>query len=186
MSTVAPTGFNSPLYLNDQQTTGSVRTPKKMLDQEDFLKLLAVQFQTQDPMKPIEDTAFIAQMAQFSSLDQMNQLRKDQQMMTSAAYLGRTVTVQDPKGKLTTGLVSAIDNSGSAPALVINGTSHPMSSVKRIEPSALVPGTGGTNGTGGTDNGGSANPSANPAPVNPYNPLPNLLNSIRDRVTFGQ
>lgn len=180
MSSVAATsGFTSPTFLNDQQTTAASRSPKKVLDQEDFLKLLAVQFQTQDPMKPIEDTAFIAQMAQFSSLDQMNQLRKDQQMMTSSAYLGRIVTVQTPQGKLVTGQVSAIDNLGSSPALVINGTTYPTSAIKRIEPSTT---------SGGNDEpGGSTNPTTPPAtaPVNPYNSLPGILNSVRDRINLG-
>ena len=43
---------------------------QKTLGSDDFMKLLAVQFKTQDPMKPMEDTAFIAQMAQFTSLSQ--------------------------------------------------------------------------------------------------------------------
>jgi flagellar basal-body rod modification protein FlgD len=123
-------------------------------------------------MKPIEDTAFIAQMAQFSSLEQMSQLRRDQQMMTSAGYLGRTVTVQDFNGELFTGQVTAIDNTSGVPSLVINGTNYAMTSVKRIEPGTSLP----TNGNGTP---------VYQAPVNPYDPLPNILSLIRDRVTQG-
>lgn len=132
MSIAINSNASSPAFLNDQ-TIGLVRAPKKVLEQEDFLKLLAVQFSAQDPMKPMEDTSFIAQMAQFSSLEQSNQMRKDQQMLTSNGYLGRSVTVQDQMGKLLTGTVTAVDNSGTAPALVINGTNYPLSAVKRIE-----------------------------------------------------
>ncbi len=176
MSTVAATSTaTSPTFLNDQNTT-SIRAPKKVLDQDDFLKLLAVQFSTQDPMKPMEDTAFIAQMAQFSSLEQSKQTAKNQQMQTGNGYLGRNVTVQDSAGKLFTGMVSAIDNTGSAPALVINGTNYPLSSVKRVEVATTTP----------------TPPSTPPPTNNPYQPsvntseqFPKLYTLIRDRITQG-
>ncbi|MBI2516376.1 MAG: hypothetical protein HYV95_05615 [Opitutae bacterium] len=133
MSVSAVTGVSPSSAANDSRT-GPVRTPKQVLGQEDFLKILSVQFQQQDPMKPMEDTAFIAQMAQFTSLEQMTQLRKDQQMLTANAYLGRNVTVQDENGKPVTGLVSALDNSGKELALIIGDKSYPLSAVKRIEP----------------------------------------------------
>ena len=143
----------TPAFLNGQ-TTSAVRAPVKVLGQQDFLTLLATQFKTQDPMKPMEDTSFIAQMAQFTSLQQMSQMSKDQQMLTSASYLGKNVTVEDASGKSTTGQVTAIDNSGAAPSLVINGTSYPLSFIKRIEttqadttstpPASIDPASGGT------------------------------------------
>ena len=173
MSTSAVT--SSPTFLNDQ-TMGPIRAPKKVLDQEDFLKLLAVQFQTQDPMKPMEDTAFIAQMAQFSSLEQASQTRKDQQMMTSTAYLGRNVTVEDGLGHQITGVVTAVDNSGSVPALVINGTNYPLKSVKRVEPS-------GTTTTTPTETPPTGTP-ADPA-LNTSEQFPKIYTLIRDRVTQG-
>ena len=129
----------TPSVLNNQ-TTSTARTPTKVLGQQDFLTLLAKQFQTQDPMKPMDDTAFIAQMAQFTSLQQMTQLTQSQQMLTGSSYLGLNVTVQDAaSGVKTTGVVSAIDNSGTTPALVINGTSYPMSQIKNVQlPSAAA------------------------------------------------
>lgn len=126
----------------------AARTPKQTLGSEDFMKILAVQFQAQDPMKPMEDTAFIAQMAQFSALEQSNSLvqqmtllRAEQQQLTAAGYLGRSVTVENGDGEPVTGEVTAIDNSGAAPALVIGGANYPLSSVRRIEPAVVQPPT---------------------------------------------
>jgi flagellar basal-body rod modification protein FlgD len=121
-------------------TQGLVRARKTALGSEDFMKLLAVQFQSQDPMKPMEDTAFIAQMAQFSSLEQSNALvkemgllRSDQQNIAAAGFLGRVVTVEDVDGLPVTGEVTAVENTGSGPTLVIDGTQYPLSTVRRVE-----------------------------------------------------
>jgi flagellar basal-body rod modification protein FlgD len=83
-------------------------------------------------MQPMDDTAFIAQTAQFTSLQQMTQLSQQQALMTSTGYVGRTVTIQNNDGSQITGLVSAIDNSGTDPAVVINGTSYPLTAIKNI------------------------------------------------------
>jgi flagellar basal-body rod modification protein FlgD len=117
------------------------RLPQKVLGQNDFLKLLATQFRTQDPMKPMEDTAFIAQMAQFSSLEQssamaqtITALRADQLRATANSYLGHSVTVDAGEGRTAAGAVAAIDVSGPEPRLVIGGASYPLSAVLRVEP----------------------------------------------------
>lgn len=120
------------------------RTRQKVLGQEDFLKILAVQFKSQDPMKPMEDTAFIAQMAQFSSLEQssalvrdMTLLRADQQRMTANSYLGHRVTVEGPEG-LVAGEVSAIETGTGGPQLVVAGRPYPLSSVLQVEPGTVT------------------------------------------------
>lgn len=50
------------------------REAKKELGKDEFLKILAAQFRGQNPLDPINDTEFIAQMAQFSSLEQLQNI----------------------------------------------------------------------------------------------------------------
>ncbi|MDR5658265.1 flagellar hook capping FlgD N-terminal domain-containing protein [Serpentinicella sp. ANB-PHB4] len=52
------------------------RTFNNDMDKDAFLKLLVTQLQNQDPLSPMEDREFIAQMAQFSSLEQMQNLNE--------------------------------------------------------------------------------------------------------------
>ncbi|HQU09483.1 MAG TPA: flagellar hook capping FlgD N-terminal domain-containing protein, partial [Opitutales bacterium] len=47
------------------------------LNGDDFLKILTVQLTHQDPLEPMKDTSFIAEMANFTSLERMNELSKN-------------------------------------------------------------------------------------------------------------
>ncbi|MHB1159412.1 MAG: flagellar hook capping FlgD N-terminal domain-containing protein [Chloroflexota bacterium] len=59
------------------------------LGKEDFLQLLLAQLKNQDPMNPMQDTQFIAQMAQFSSLERMQELDKRMEMLLQVEQLGQ-------------------------------------------------------------------------------------------------
>lgn len=129
------------LAASADDTAGASRIPQKVLGQNDFLKLLATQFQKQDPMKPMEDTAFIAQMAQFSALEQTSGLARDlaamraeQQRTAANSYLGHRVTIDSGKGATLTEAVTAIDVSGGVPLLVVGGKPYSLSAVLRVEP----------------------------------------------------
>lgn len=153
-STSAKNVGYSDLY---NSTGATARTVTKTLGSDDFMKLLATQFQQQDPMKPMEDTAFIAQMAQFSALEQnktmasqITALRADQQLLMANSYIGRTVTVEDSEGKSVTGIVTALDTDATnGVSLSIGGKSYSLSSVRRIEPTATQQTSNATDGTAG-------------------------------------
>lgn len=118
----------------------NARVPKKTLDQDDFFKLLAVQFSSQDPLKPMEDTTFIAEMANFTSLEMMGDLTdqfkafNSQQGFASAqGLLGRKVTLWDSKDTEVTGVVSAVRNDGDDTLITVNGADYEVGTVRRVE-----------------------------------------------------
>lgn len=154
---MAVSSVSNPLYTPETTASANVRTPTKKLGQEDFLKLLSVQFQNQDPMKPMEDAEFIASMAQFTSLEQTNtmsstiaQLRAEQQVSIANSYLGLFAVVEDAKGNLQSGQVTAVDTTTDRPKLEIGGKYYDLSAVLRTEHPALL-----STGTDATTNAGS-------------------------------
>jgi flagellar basal-body rod modification protein FlgD len=116
----------------------SERVPKQTLGQDDFLKLLTVQLSKQDPLKPMDDTAFMGQMAQFTALEQSSQmsremtaLRGDVARQSSYNLIGREVAVDTAKGEVT-GLVESVTQTAAGAKISIAGQLYPFSSVTRV------------------------------------------------------
>lgn len=101
-------------------TTSTTRVNSNAsLGKDDFIKLLVAQMQNQDPMNPTDSTQSIAQMAQFSSLEQMTNIS------TSMDSLNKSMTNFMQQSALTQGSamigksVSGVDTDGTTP---IEGT----------------------------------------------------------------
>jgi flagellar basal-body rod modification protein FlgD len=125
---------------------GSVidRTPVQTLGQDDFLKLLVTQMTSQDPMNPKQDTDFIAQMAQFSALEQskvmqsdMAQMRSDQQIMQAYGLLGQTIEVQVDDKTTAQGMVSAVQMEAGTPKLVVGDKEYTLDQVILVYPTPV-------------------------------------------------
>ncbi|MTV41461.1 flagellar hook assembly protein FlgD [Duganella radicis] len=92
---------------------------------QDFLKILTSQLNNQDPLKPVDNQEFVAQIAQFATLEQSRQLNAKidqllnvQSSVQSVGMLGRTVDVNQ-NGFLVSGKVAALDVSSGTPLLTI-------------------------------------------------------------------
>ncbi|MBM3839810.1 MAG: hypothetical protein FJ398_17930 [Verrucomicrobia bacterium] len=120
-------------------TKQQLRIPSKILDQEDFLKLLVTQLANQDPLAPQTDTAFIAQMAQFTSLEQTKgmtadiaQMRSQQKILQAMSLLDREVVVQSEKTGVAKGIVKGFDMEGSDPKLIIGEDRYDLDDILTI------------------------------------------------------
>lgn len=96
---------------------------------QDFMRILLTQLTYQDPLKPMDNQAFMAQMAQFSSLEQAQQLNArleqlvaNQAALQSVGLLGRQVEVQAGAGAAS-GTVTALSWRGDAPVLAVTTSS---------------------------------------------------------------
>ena len=115
-------------------------TGNQSLGKDDFLKLLVAQLKYQDPLKPLEDKEFIAQMAQFSSLEQMQNLGKLQENLIRESVvgqainlIGRTVDAIDPEtSQVFTGKVTAMKMVDGQPKLIIDGKEVDMGYITKV------------------------------------------------------
>lgn len=81
--------------------TTTTRSGNNALGKDEFLKLLITQFQYQDPLDPMSDTEFIAQMAQFSALEQMQNLNRSSQFQQATLMIGQNVKAEMVSGGYT-------------------------------------------------------------------------------------
>jgi flagellar basal-body rod modification protein FlgD len=141
---------NTPLVGNVKDLIGAADSAQKRkvgkeMDKDAFLKLLVTQLKNQDPMKPMQDTEFISQMAQFSSLEQMTNMNKLIESQNNFASLsqasnmiGKTVTVV-PNGKNAqpvTGKVDEVRSTGGKTFVVVGGEAYESGLVATVKAGA--------------------------------------------------
>ena len=110
------------------------------LGKDSFLKLLVTELRHQDPTQPMADKEFIAQMAQFSSLEQMNNIAGDMKSLnlkakSSEAYamIGKHVQAfNEETGRPVEGIVSHVVRKNDDVALVVNGQEVKMDDVHAV------------------------------------------------------
>ena len=141
------------------------------VDKDAFMKMLVAQLQNQDPMSPQDNQAMVAQLAQFSSLEQMQQLNQNilglavlqqtnavmSQLTQSSALIGQRVTYIDPEtNEELTGEVGKVKLLEGVATLEIGGKDVPLGNVTSIlgkpEP---APEPGADSGGDAADQGGN-------------------------------
>jgi flagellar basal-body rod modification protein FlgD len=94
----------TPIDSNAVSADTQTGEPLKILGKDDFLNLLVAQLQHQDPLNPAESTEFTAQLAQFSSLEQLNNINDNLKNMAlfqtsvtnsqAVSYIGKEITAK--------------------------------------------------------------------------------------------
>jgi flagellar basal-body rod modification protein FlgD len=121
------------------------KAPDNALGKDAFLKLLVAQMKYQDPMNPTDNTAFIAQTAQFTLVekmtamsDQNDKILASQQTLTASTFIGRDVawTAQDDKGNDVTksGTVTGVSFTADGPTLRVGKDDVPLGKVTALAP----------------------------------------------------
>jgi flagellar basal-body rod modification protein FlgD len=125
-TTAPPTAMPpTPIDRLTTPTAAPVTAGRSELGRDDFLQLLVAQLRYQDPLNPADGSEFVAQTAQLTSVERLNELAdltgqavQVQQRWSAAALVGRTVTVPGPDGSGTvTGSVTSVLLDGGDPVL---------------------------------------------------------------------
>ena len=124
------------------KTNTSTRNVSGTLGKDDFLQLMVLQLQNQDPTSPTDNTEMIAQLAQFSALEQMTNLntsfedlsaRVDQlNFMSAGSLVGTTATGLTSSGETVEGAIERVSLANGIVTLTINGSDVTMDKIQRI------------------------------------------------------
>lgn len=131
-STSAVGASSGPLF---SQVSGN-----SPMGKDAFLKLLITQLQNQDPMNPMEDKEFISQLAQFSSLEQLQSVNQNTQSIflsqssfSALNLLGRDVEyLSSENGDVVKGKVDSIQFEGGIPVLKIGDKNISVSQIQKV------------------------------------------------------
>lgn len=131
-STTATSGAESSL-------SSAFTDPSLGLGKDAFMKMLLVQIKNQNPLEPMGNTEFIAQLAQFSSLEALQNLQttmKEQALASNlsagAALIGREIKIFGPGGEDLFGTVDGIEQLDGKVFLRVGETLVKMSEVLEV------------------------------------------------------
>jgi flagellar basal-body rod modification protein FlgD len=135
-------GIDASLLLDNYKPLER-KTGNQILGKDDFLKILLAQLQNQDPLNPMEDKDFIAQMATFSSLEQMInissmfeqfiQTQNNQALLRYSEWIGKNVYWQED-GNTKSGVVKSVSQKDNQIFLELdNGATIEASLVVKVE-----------------------------------------------------
>jgi len=107
------------------------------LGQEDFMRILLAQLQFQDPLKPVDNQEFVAQLAQFSALEinrqqseKVDQLLSMQSVDQSVGIIGKMIDVQTAQGTSVAGRVTAVSFRTGEPRLTVDAGGTTITDVR--------------------------------------------------------
>ena len=154
-------------------TTGRTQpavVPSKELDKDAFLNLLITQLQNQDPLNPTDSTEFTAQLAQFSSLEQLGNVNENLKQLQNfqasinnsqaVSLIGKEITATGNSLELTAGRLAGCDFEIDADAAVVVASiyDHTGEFVTSFEGRNLSAGQHTLNWDGTDKNGNPATP----------------------------
>jgi len=138
---ITSTTVTSPITQLMQTTTSP--GDKTTLDKDAFLKLLVAQLKYQDPSKPVDSSEFMAQTAQFTQVEKLDEMSKNstatlslQQGLAASSMVGKNIAWVDADGASHTGTVSSATFGGSLsaePTLNVGGQVVPLSQVTTVK-----------------------------------------------------
>jgi len=125
-------------------TTGisSSSSGNSMLTMDDFFSLLVAQLSNQDMYNTMDDSEFIAQMAQFSMVQALSDLSEASATSYSVSLIGKEVTIAETtdNGTISSfqGIVEGVNLFNGKAEVVVDGSSYSLSSVMTVKESDII------------------------------------------------
>ena len=134
-------------YLNNMQNStaqveaeaSKARMGTDKMDKYAFLKLMTEQLKYQDPLKPMDNSQFLSQQAQFTQIEELQNLSSalttGNSLSQASSFIGKEVTVTDPDDDTNTitGTVTAAHSNGSGAAIEMGGIAYPIDLIQTVK-----------------------------------------------------
>jgi flagellar basal-body rod modification protein FlgD len=128
--------------LQTQTTSGdslstSTKSSNNTVDSDTFLTLLVAEMQNQDPLEPTSNTEWVAQYAQFTQVETMNEMSESMDLLRANSLVGKDVIMKVTSastGDVTyaSGTVDYIEVENGKPILVIGGNQYSLSDLDTV------------------------------------------------------
>ncbi|MCR5508559.1 MAG: flagellar hook capping protein [Lachnospiraceae bacterium] len=119
-------------------TTGAAKETKSnnSMDKDSFLQLLVAQMKYQDPMEPTSNTEYVAQYAQFSELEAMQNLSSNMDIQRATSLVGKEVIMKTTGASgepvYVQGKVDFVSKEGNKAYLTINGSKYSIDDLDSV------------------------------------------------------
>ena len=159
--------MSAPISLlsNTSPTKPTSNLGQDQLNMQDFLQLMTQQLENQDPLDPMSDSDFFAQMAQLGTVEGMDQLNNSSQVQQAQSLMGQTVTAANPNPSSTgtatiTGVVNSLSIQNGVYYLGVQTSSGvvpvPISSLQLVQQTPNLGSASSLIGTTVSGNGGGS------------------------------
>lgn len=136
MSLLAPVK-NGEIQDVTQSTTSTEKTSSSSLDKDAFLQLLVAQMKYQDPLEPTSNTEYISQLATFSELEEMQNVRGSIDLQRASSMVGQEVYIKTTNASTGSteyvhGKVDYVMYENGKAYLSVNGNNYPLDDLDSI------------------------------------------------------
>ncbi len=121
--------------------SNATASPNDQMGKDTFLKLLVAQLKYQDPTKPTDSAAFMAQTAQFTMVEKLEALAKTNaellstnRALSASSLLGQQVVTTSPTGDDVVARVTGVRFDLTGPVLLTGDTEVSLAAVKEVRP----------------------------------------------------
>ncbi len=136
MSTSSVSSTSNNFFVSSSSTS----TTNSSIDFDSFLKILSAELKYQDPSDPVSNTEYVSQMAQLSSLSQLENVYAASSNSAAFGMIGKEVAYQttDSSGKTTdaSGTVKSVFTSNGTTYLNVDGTAVPLKNIVEVADSS--------------------------------------------------
>ncbi len=141
-------------------STGGTPSTSSKDDKDMFLQLMVAQMKYQDPLNPTDSSQFLAQTAQFTALEKMQDVADQTAMLLStqlafgaSSLIGQTVRWYDDRGAEQSGTVQGTTYLATGPVLSVDGKKVPITDVISVGDAPTIPATTTSGTPTGTPSG---------------------------------